>query len=227
MVFQPIAKQGIHIFQKYIAGDYRKHVPFGASIMCIIAVTQQGAPELTQNELAALMEKNPDGVGVAWIEGNQMRLWRALHASVTELLGVFRQIPQLSPSVLHLRQATRGAVTLAQVQPLMVDEQQGLVLAHNGTLPGFGDSVLSDSQQFVRDVVLPACARAGSCWQNAETLPRLEAGIPQGNRIVLLDRTGNCEVVHPEEGFSYRNMWLSNRKMAVFLEDYAELQANV
>jgi hypothetical protein len=190
--------------------------------MCIIAVTQQGAPELTQNELTALMEKNPDGVGVAWVEGNQLRLWRVLYTEVSELLAVLRQVPKSSPSVLHLRQATRGAVTLAQVQPLMVDEQQGLVLAHNGTLPGYGDTVLSDSQQFVRDVVLPACSKADGCWRDAATISHLEEGVPHGNRIVLLDRTGKCEVVHPEEGFLYRNMWLSNRKMAMFLDDYVE-----
>jgi hypothetical protein len=190
--------------------------------MCIIAVTQQGAPELTQNELTALMEKNPDGVGVAWVEGGQLRLWRVLHAGVSELLAVLGQVPKASPSLLHLRQATRGAVTLAQVQPLMVDEQQGLVLAHNGTLPGYGDTVLSDSQQFVRDVVLPACSKADGCWRDAATISHLEEGVPHGNRIVLLDRTGKCEVVHPEEGFLYRNMWLSNRKMATFLDDYVE-----
>jgi hypothetical protein len=188
--------------------------------MCIIAVTQQGAPELTQNELTALMEKNPDGVGLAWVEGGQLRLWRVLQTGVNELLAMLRQVPKSSPSLLHLRQATRGAVTLAQVQPLMVDEQQGLVLAHNGTLPGYGDAVLSDSQQFVRDVVLPACSKADGCWRDAATISHLEEGVPHGNRIVLLDRTGKCEVVHPEEGFLYRNMWLSNRKMAVLLEDY-------
>lgn len=187
--------------------------------MCIIAVTRRGAPQLTQKELAALVARNPDGVGLAWAEGGRLHVWRKLQASAEQIFSRLAQVPDTAPSILHLRQATCGPVTLDQVQPLMVDEDQGLVFAHNGTLPGLGDDQVSDSQVFVRDTVSPACASARGRWKTQSLLAHLVEVIPAGNRAVMLDRKGLIKVVHVKEGFFHRNMWLSNPKMRDSLED--------
>jgi len=187
--------------------------------MCIIAVTRRGAPQLSQTELAALVARNPDGVGLAWAEAGRLHVWRQLQATADQISSMLGHVPDTAPSILHLRQATCGPVTLDQVQPLMVDEEQGLVFAHNGTLPGLGGDQVSDSQVFVRDTVAPACASTRGRWKTQSLLAHLVEVIPAGNRAVMLDRKGLIEVVHPEEGFFHRNMWLSNRKMRDSLED--------
>lgn len=187
--------------------------------MCIIAVTRRGPPQLTEKELAALVARNPDGVGLAWAEEGRLHLWRQLQASAQQISSMLLRVPDAAPSMLHLRQATCGPVTLDQVQPLMVDEDQGLVFAHNGTLPGLGGEQVSDSQMFVRDTVSPACASARGRWKTQTLLAHLVEVFPAGNRAVMLDRKGLIEVVHAEEGFFHRNMWLSNRKMRDSLED--------
>ena len=181
--------------------------------MCLIAVSQRGAPEFEARELDALLQENPHGIGLAWVAHGRLHMWKELTPFVENVLAVFGTVSPASPCLLHIRQATCGPVGLGQVQPLMVDEPAGLVFAHNGTLSGLGGAGASDSQEFARRVVAPAVSQAGGPWRGAVTLSRISAQIPAGNRAVLLDRKGTLEIFRAEEGFFYRNMWLSNPKM--------------
>lgn len=192
----------------------------------LIAVTQRGAPELTAQELTALIEQNPHGAGIAWVANGRVCLWRELETTADRIASVLRWVPDDSPCLLHLRQATCGAVTLDQVQPLTVKGVPGLLFAHNGTFPGFGDSVTSDSQQFVQEIISPSLMRV-SAEGASQGFGDLAVQVPEGNRVVLFDRRGAFEIIHREEGFSHRNMWLSNRKMAKYLSSGGDALASI
>jgi predicted glutamine amidotransferase len=79
----------------------------------------------------------PDGWGVAFLDGTDARIWRDPHAAaVSPWVACLAEHPVASSLVVaHIRRATRGGLSLANTQPFM-RELFGCVhvFAHNGTL---------------------------------------------------------------------------------------------
>ena len=89
---------------------------------------------------ATRAEEHKDGFGIAFFEGNGVRLMvdaqSARHSPVAEMV---RHFPIRSTHIVaHIRKATQGGITLANTHPF-VRELWGRywVFAHNGDLKGF------------------------------------------------------------------------------------------
>lgn len=119
--------------------------------MCeLLAMSSSQPAQLTfsLNALAArggMTGTMGDGWGVAFYQGEDVALFREPLAAADSALVRFleTQGPSTPLAISHIRHATRGTVQLANTQPF-VRELGGRthVFAHNGDLPGIGDSAV-------------------------------------------------------------------------------------
>ncbi len=80
-----------------------------------------------------------DGWGAAFYQGQDVALFREPTMASESLLVrcLTKQGPRTTLAIVHIRQATSGAVTLANTQPFMREHRGRMhVFAHNGDLPG-------------------------------------------------------------------------------------------
>ena len=94
------------------------------------------------------MEKNADGVGLAWYEDGQVRVCKGLFTS-PEVMAHLKNIPKSSPVMFHARLATHGKVCKENCHPFVM--KNGLVFAHNGIYPQYTDTSKVDSKEFAKD----------------------------------------------------------------------------
>lgn len=117
--------------------------------MCeLLAMSSQQATRLTFSLEALVARSGPasstrDGWGAAFYQGHDVALFREpVAASDSPLVRLLEtQGPSTTLALSHIRRATLGPVTLANTQPY-VRELAGRthVFAHNGHLPGIGQS---------------------------------------------------------------------------------------
>lgn len=112
--------------------------------MCELLAVSASTPvdvKLSLSRLAAHggAKGNPDGWGVAFLEGNDAQIWRDPHAAASSpWVACLGEHPISSRLVVaQIRHATRGGISLANTQPF-ARELWGRVhvFAHNGMLSG-------------------------------------------------------------------------------------------
>ncbi|MFM9940147.1 MAG: class II glutamine amidotransferase [Hyphomicrobiaceae bacterium] len=114
--------------------------------MCELLAVSASAPVNVKLSLARLAAHggasgNPDGWGVAFLDGNDAQIWRDPHSAASSpWVTCLGQHPISSRLVVaQIRHATQGGISLANTQPF-ARELWGRVhvFAHNGMLPGLG-----------------------------------------------------------------------------------------
>lgn len=86
---------------------------------------------------------NPDGWGLAALEGQRLESMRGVESATqsAQAMHLANRPPRTASLIGHLRKSTAGAVCLANTQPFTRElAARPLVFAHNGALPGFADS---------------------------------------------------------------------------------------
>lgn len=84
---------------------------------------------------------NPDGWGIAYLEGDDAQVWRDPHAATDSAFArLLTSEPIRSHTVVaHVRRATAGGVALANTQPFLRELFGRVhVFAHNGSFPEIG-----------------------------------------------------------------------------------------
>lgn len=130
--------------------------------MCVICYKPKGV-KVSKKTIAAIWNTNPDGAGLSYYQGgqciidkgifNQDYLWEKL----TNLVDV--------DVAFHCRIATSGITNGKQTHPFAISRNVDLAkgetlntvakacLFHNGVIPDYGDNDISDTLQFVTQVV--------------------------------------------------------------------------
>lgn len=117
--------------------------------MCELLAVSASAPvdvTLSLSRLAAhgAPRRNPDGWGVAFLDGRDAQIWRDPRAAATSpWVACLDQNPIRSQLVVaHIRRATQGGIALANTQPFARELWGRMhVFAHNGMLPGLGPTL--------------------------------------------------------------------------------------
>ena len=186
--------------------------------MCLMLAGRRGLPALDEDQVRAILERNPHGIGVAYARNGHLNVARHQDIGIDELLTIFEQIPTDVPFLVHFREATVGVIDLDNVQPFEV-HSRGIVFGHNGTLKGYGCTRISDTRHFAAATVTSVLERfEGDVFASYATLSRHR---PPGNRFVLLTAGGHLSIHGEEEGFWYRDMWASNPKCRDIFETCA------
>lgn len=119
--------------------------------MCIIARVPRNS-KLTRAQLSAMWDNNPHGGGIAYIDGEEVKVFKSLKKS--EFINAYFNIAKdfgNRDMLVHTRIKTHGDICIDNVHPFQVNENT--FMAHNGTIdeatPPVKFSEKSDTNWFV------------------------------------------------------------------------------
>lgn len=171
--------------------------------MCQIIIKPKGLLTNIPN-LDRAKEKNKDGFGVMWYDEStqQTKVFKSL--DYEEFKSVVIEEVKENSAVIHLRFASRGAVTLDNVHPFKTSKDSWL--CHNGTLQSWGNATTSDTKEFA-----DTFKALDIDWELPETDTLVGHTIGTAyNKIVIMGSTGHIKVFNKnlfieEEGILYSN----------------------
>jgi len=154
--------------------------------MCLIAYKERGE-ELDKEKMRRIHLHNPDGTGYCWLLDGKFRqiknfdfnkVWSTYQKEVID-----KGLERKAITVCHSRIKTRGSISLENVQPIYM-ENQNAILVHNGTINSGvlpKDTSVSDSIQFSELVDgLPLG------WEDNQSIKRMIKDIIGYSRILVL-----------------------------------------
>jgi hypothetical protein len=83
-------------------------------------------------------------------------------------------------------------------------------MVHNGVLANFGNSVVSDTAEFVERILRPLLTDFPHAFGNPTFTRILESMIGRDNKMILLRSDGAIWSLNRAEGLEYNGVWLSN-----------------
>lgn len=131
--------------------------------MCIIAIYDiKNGGKIDRDILEVMIERNPDGVGVAYNTGREVVFKKGLQDADEVLAYIDRHRAKMHYCVFHARIATSGGVSAEKCHPypLTADLRQlnathgttrGAVCFHNGMLSVNIEQGLNDTQSFIKN----------------------------------------------------------------------------
>lgn len=190
--------------------------------MCLIAVSTSGFRELSAEFWQAACTANPHGIGLLTHDGNGVvthKLLQSCPRVLAELLGTVQPGRRVA---IHLREATFGSRCAANAHPHVLQDPLGqplLAMMHNGSVPQMAaalDDGPSDSALLLTRWLAPRLDLHGALHTSG--LKALDEFLPPRNRLVLLNRRGDWQIVREHEGFWLGQTWLSNPKAQDWLQ---------
>ena len=163
--------------------------------MCYLAYKPEGAafdPTWFENAAAT----NPHGYGFAYFDGK----WK-IHKSLElkPFMQALETIPDKRAAVIHARFATHGKIHRSNCHPFKVSDYVG---AHNGIIPGYGGSEMTDSEDFMRQNILSA----NDLRANSQSLQE-QIG---SSKMVFLTQRGDT-ILNEHLGTWDGGVWHSNK----------------
>jgi len=119
--------------------------------LCIIASVPRNT-KLTKAQLSAMWDNNPHGGGIAYIDGDEVKVFKTLDKSefINAYFNIAKEFGERDMLV-HTRIKTHGDICIDNVHPFQVNENT--FMAHNGTIdeatPPSKFSEKSDTNWFV------------------------------------------------------------------------------
>lgn len=171
--------------------------------MCQIIIKPKGLLTNIEN-LDRAKESNKDGFGVMWYDDELGKMMTYKTLDYTLFKDIIINTVRGFLAVIHLRYASRGAITLDNVHPF--ETSKGAFLCHNGTLASWGNSTISDTKEFASTF-----KELDIDWETpaAEVLVSHTIGTAY-NKIVIMMPNGHVQVFNKnlfieEDGILYSN----------------------
>ena len=169
--------------------------------MCIIATYPAGVRP-TKQEIINMIERNPDGVGIAWAHDLRVHVLKGLadEVAVSEIISEI--IPTDAPILFHARIATSGGISAGVCHPYPVTAKPAKmretfatyrvpVIAHNGILHDFAPEKtmrnINDSMLFNARVIYPLY-HSRLAQRDRDNI--ITSAIGYGNKIAILEPCG-------------------------------------
>jgi len=150
----------------------------------VIIINRQST--LPRNILAQASFHNPDGAGMMWHADNRLHVYKNVkNEKVIEKYYNLRH--EFSGTiVLHFRVATHGRVNFANTHPIRVNENTALV--HNGVIPGYGNSIYSDTYMFSKDIDVPQLGNQSYILHLQRLIGSSRVVIMHNGNLIILNR---------------------------------------
>lgn len=169
--------------------------------MCIIATYPAGVRPAKQ-EIINMIERNPDGVGIAWAHDLRVHVLKGLadEVAVSEIMDEI--IPADAPILFHARIATSGGISAGVCHPYPITAKPAKmretfatyrvpVLAHNGILHDFAPEKtmrnVNDSMLFNARVIYPLY-HSRLAQRDRDNI--ITSALGYGNKIAILEPCG-------------------------------------
>ena len=177
--------------------------------MCIIVAKNKGVELPTKKTLQQCFERNKDGAGIMYVKDNKVIIEKGL-MTFQEFYQKLRSIKREfggdltnKAIVFHFRIGTHGENDKATTHPFPISNnfndlratyfETDIAMAHNGIISAYNyDSVLSDTQTFIRDYVSVFKDLKKNFYKNNKVMEIIsnEANI-SSNKLCFLDNKEN------------------------------------
>ena len=154
---------------------------------------------------------NPHGAGYAVAANGQIAIKKGFF-SIEEFLDSFLEENQDAPMLVHCRWSTHSAQNAKNCHPWQLNNNTALI--HNGVLAGFTGfhNGLSDTGNFVENIIKPAVSYNPEVWKTPWFTQLLtDAVANNGNKLAIMDHTGDYAIYGEHLGYWVDGVWFSNR----------------
>lgn len=186
--------------------------------MCVIAAVDKEGKRPSQGQVDAMWQKNPDGGGIAWLDGKKVVFQKGLNLG--EIQDLIKAVPK--PFVAHFRISTCGGVTKRLTHPFLVQEDCPLILKGATSSPVlFHNGVWGNWERKMEDI----CIRTGwklptGIWSDSRAMAWIASHIGlgflefvaqgSGQRIVSLDPVEGINLYGDWKFREHDKFWVSN-----------------
>lgn len=198
--------------------------------MCVI-IDKLPGKSLNFEMLLSAAVRNPDGWGIVMHDGTTAEVRKGLSKPGYAAEAVSRALEELKDegrALIHFRFRTQGDRTPEMAHPFQILDKEkdglGLWLMHNGTFTEFSgkwqesDWGESDTKKFVTQIVEPLSRLVVKGGGDPSLLladPLFSAILDKyagtGNKVSLIDHTGNVLHINKKGGYDFDWGWASNK----------------
>lgn len=177
--------------------------------MCLL-VQQTTQSTFSDEFLADVYNKNQDGLGVMYADGDKMHIFKCLPANAQEFVDFYRKHAEGKNCVWHARMQTHGDIDFDNCHPYKVTDD--VWLAHNGILStgNAADKAKSDTWHFIQNFIRPALIGNPELLTDVDWQKFVGELIGRSNKFALVRADGAVVVINAQAGVNYQNAWLSN-----------------
>lgn len=173
--------------------------------MCIIVAKPAGIQCPSLETLETCFNSNPDGAGLMWADGDQVRIIKGFMA-FDEFSSTLNALGDVTNTglVMHFRITTHGGTRPECCHPFpLTDDDTALRaldicapvgVAHNGVIAGMDtDAKTSDTMAYIRDVLAPLQRMAGDLLASDDAMTVVESTV--GSKLAFLEPDGAITTV--------------------------------
>ena len=175
--------------------------------MCIIAV-KPANKTITRRTLKNCFISNSDGAGIMWANENKLWIEKGFFG-FRKFYKRFRELELTCPDsdfILHFRIATSGGIRHETCHPFRVHNK--LAFVHNGIFSNLGETKMSDTQVFNRDILQKLPPNFLDMNKAREEI--FDYIVTSLSKVVFLDNNGKHIIVNEEHGIWDEGIWFSN-----------------
>ena len=182
--------------------------------MCVIAVSEAGVNAPTEQNLKDMFDNNDDGAGISFVLDHKVYTYKGLmtwldfqktYALLEKKLKSAGKTFKDVPVMYHFRIGTHGPNSAGLTHPFPISHNfkhlsalelsSDIVMAHNGIINSVSPRTgWSDTQQYIKDIVLPLIKVDRYFYKNKHFTQLLENTI-NGSRLAFLDNNGQFNLV--------------------------------
>lgn len=173
--------------------------------MCIIVAKPAGIQCPDLETLETCFNSNPDGAGLMWADGDQVRIIKGFMA-FDEFSSTLKALGDVTNTglVMHFRITTHGGTRPECCHPFpltdddtalrALDTTTAVGVAHNGVIHGQAtDATTSDTMAYIRDVLAPLQRMAGDLLASDDAMTVVESTV--GSKLAFLEPDGAITTV--------------------------------
>lgn len=168
--------------------------------MCIIVAKPAGIQCPDLETLETCFNANPDGAGLMWADGDQVRIIKGFMAW-DEFSSTLKALGDVTNTglVMHFRITTHGGTRPECCHPFpltdddtalrALDTTTAVGVAHNGVIHGQAtDATTSDTMAYIRDVLAPLQRMTGDLLASDDAMTVVESTV--GSKLAFLEPDG-------------------------------------
>jgi predicted glutamine amidotransferase len=174
--------------------------------MCIMMTKKQGV-KLDKTIYENCFANNADGAGFAFVRNKEIYIAKGFF-TFNDFWDNFKPFEE-EARIIHFRVGTSGGSNALNCHPWRINDD--LAIAHNGSITINRDNqALSDTGNYCESILQPLTKDFPEWWKSKEMLWMMEKAIGPNNKIILLHKEGDIQILNEKSGIWRGDCWFSN-----------------
>ena len=164
--------------------------------MCVITVCKNR--KLTEDELHKMWEGNPEGAGVAWVEGGKVHYKKGI-MKLAELKAFYNSRSFSLPHIVHFRIASAGGVSPELTHPFTCSKDSALTLKHEGSEEAlFHNGTYSKWGEILATTAIATGTKVVGPVSDSRLIAMLRFWVPEMLPQVAKESYGRIAIISPD-----------------------------